>query len=36
MANCQATFGVQPSFTKQQENLQTKEKWSFSFAVNVK
>ena len=30
------TFGAQPFFTKQLQNLQIKEKWSFSFAIKVK
>ena len=36
MANCQATFRAQSFFTKQQWEIQIKEKWSFSFVMNVK
>ena len=30
------TFMAQTSFTKQQKKLQFKEKWSFSFEINLK
>ena len=34
--NCYATFRAQASFTNQQQKLQSKEKRSFSFVINVK
>ena len=34
--NCYATFRAQASFTNQQQKLQSKEKRSSSFVINVK
>ena len=38
MRNCYATSKVQPyfTFTKHQQKLKIKEKWSFSFVIYVK
>ena len=36
MTNCQTTFRVQITFTKQQKRLLIKEKWSFLFFINIK
>ena len=35
MTSCEATSRTPLSFTKQQQKLQPKAKWSFSFVINV-